>query len=128
MERADSVAADEIYADATHRLITKVRQNQEKFPLVQEEVTNYGFRRNLLGVKWFAISLAIACMLTDGLFGYFTVVSPHIVATAGFHFMYLLTILLVVKDSWVLEVGERYADRLFEALDAMDGLPSHSAG
>lgn len=128
MEHSDSVVADEIYADATHRLITKVRQNQDQFPLVQEEVTNYGFRRNFRGVKWYAISLAVVCMLADGLLGYFTGVSPRIFATAGFHVIYLFTVLLVVKDSWVLEVGERYADRLFEALDAMDDLPSRSAG
>lgn len=128
MEQSHPIAADEIYTDATRRLITKVRQNQDMFPLVQEEVTNYGFRRNFRGVKWYAISLAVACHVTDGLLGYFTGVSTHIVATAGFHIIYLFTVLLVVKDSWVLEVGERYADRLFEALDAMDDLPSRSAG
>jgi hypothetical protein len=103
MERSGSVAADEIYADATRRLITKVRQNQDNFPLVQEEVINYGFRRNFRGVKWYAILLAVACMLVDGLLGYFTGVSTRIVATAAFHVMYLFTVLLVVKDSWVLE-------------------------
>ncbi|MCA1604374.1 MAG: hypothetical protein LC775_02575, partial [Acidobacteria bacterium] len=127
MEQSDPVAADEIYADATRRLITKARQNQDNFPLVQEEVINYGFRRNFRGVKWYAILLTVACMLADGLLGYFTGASTRIVATAGFHVIYLFTVLLVVKDSWVLEVGERYADRLFEALDAMEDLPSHSA-
>lgn len=126
MERSNPTVADEIYADAIHRLITKVRQNQDQFPLVQEEVINYGFRRNFLGMKWLAISLTVACISADGLLSNFVGVSLHIVATAGFHFIYLLTVLLVVKDSWVLEVGERYADRLFEALDAMDDLSSHS--
>ena len=52
--------------------------------------------------------------------GYFVGISKQTVVTAVFHVAYLLAVLLVVKDSWVLQVGERYADRLFEALDTMD--------
>lgn len=120
MEQSDPATADEVYIAATRHLITKARQQQDKFPLVQEEVTNYGFRRNFRGVKWFAVSLAVACLAIDGLLMYFIGISKQAIATVAFHVMYLLSVLLIVKDSWVEEVGERYADRLLEALDAMD--------
>ncbi len=120
MEQVEPTAADEIYAAATRHLITKARQQEDLFPLVQEEVTNYGFRRNFRGVKWLAVLLTLVCLMADGMLGYFVAISEQTLATAVFHIAYLLAVLLVVKDSWVLQVGERYADRLFEALDTMD--------
>jgi hypothetical protein len=101
-----------------------VRQRQDEFPLVQEEVVSYGFRRNFRGVKWFAVSLTTACLVIDGLFMHFTGITTQSITIAAFHVMYLLAILLTVRDSWVREAGERYADRLFEALDGMDDLQS----
>jgi len=122
MEQSKPMVADETYVAATRRLITKVRQHQDRFPLVQEEAVNYGFRRNLRGMKFLAVVLAVLGLATDGLLIYLIGGTAQAIATASFHIVYLLVVLTVVKDSWVREVGECYADRLFEALDAMDDL------
>jgi len=126
MEESEPTAAEEVYVAATRYLITKVRQNDDKFPLVQEENISYGFRRNFRGIKWLAVALGVLCLVADGLLLYFLGTSVQVVITAAVHVVYVLAILFFVTDSWVREIGERYADRLFEALDAIGDAPSET--
>ncbi len=61
-ETADPNRADEAYATSVRLLIERAR-DQKKFPLVFEENCNYGFRRNLWGMRPLAIALAVGCFL-----------------------------------------------------------------
>ena len=59
-ETEDPISADAIYREVTLDLIDATR-DESKFPLVLAENTNYGFRRNLWGLKPWGLSLAIPC-------------------------------------------------------------------
>lgn len=55
-ERVDQKAADVFYEQCIVWLRQNTR-NTKKFPLLFAENVTYGFRRNLLGVKWWALSI-----------------------------------------------------------------------
>jgi hypothetical protein len=55
----DERAADKYYESCTEELIRRTRDDK-KFPLVFKGLVEYGFRRNLLGLKSFGVILALA--------------------------------------------------------------------
>jgi hypothetical protein len=60
-EDADPDGADAAYNDAVRRLRNRVRGDRQHFPLVFEENVNYGFRRNLRGLKPWGLGIAPLC-------------------------------------------------------------------
>ena len=58
-QEQDPCAADTYYQSCTEELIRRTRDTG-RFPLVFKGLTEYGFRRNLLGLKVFGVSLAVA--------------------------------------------------------------------
>ena len=62
LERRNLPAADEFYELAGTWLRENTRDTK-KFPILFNELVTYGFRRNLLGVKWPALALNIAVVL-----------------------------------------------------------------
>lgn len=122
-ESAEPEAADTIYQAATRILITKVRDEPSIYPRVQDENTNYGFRRNLYSLKPIALTIlafagvgCIAIGTRDG------VTAPLIVAAAT-NAAILAAWVLVITPSWVQQVGEQYAERLFDALEQLSTAP-----
>jgi hypothetical protein len=63
MERANSESADEIFRSLTKRLLEKRRG--PKYQLIANSNAEYGFRRNMLGLKPWAITAATltVCLL-----------------------------------------------------------------
>ena len=61
-QQADPHAADEYWEACTEELIRKTR-DRSRFPLVFKGLTEYGFRRNLLGLKPFGLLLSITALL-----------------------------------------------------------------
>ena len=61
-EKADPAAADEIYQSATKWLLDRTR-DQKIFGLLFQENVAFGFRRNCLGLKPFAIVIAVLTVL-----------------------------------------------------------------
>ena len=57
-QEQDKCAADMHYQSCTEDLIRRTRDTR-KFPLVFKGLTEYGFRRNLLGLKGFGVSLTV---------------------------------------------------------------------
>jgi len=114
-EQTNPRRADERYASAIRTLIPRIRQHQDRHPLVQTENTYYGFRRNLLALKPFAITLLLLLLVAD-----VAAVplgrDPQIVGVAvGVHLLTLLS-WTPVRASWVRRQADCYAERLFEAL------------
>jgi hypothetical protein len=62
LERRNLPAADEFYELAGTWLRENTRDTK-KFPILFNELVTYGFRRNLLGVKWPALALNVAVVL-----------------------------------------------------------------
>ena len=65
-ELADPDSADAEYRRATLALIEATR-DEARFPLIFAENTNYGFRRNLWGLKPIGVSIAATFALISGL-------------------------------------------------------------
>jgi len=57
-EGRDPVGADRAYEAATRLLIARTR-DRKRFPLVFKENVNYGYRRNLWGMKPIGVTIAI---------------------------------------------------------------------
>lgn len=58
-------AADEHYESCTQELIRRTRDTKS-FPLVLKGLTEYGFRRNMLGLRRFGVSIAAGALLVGG--------------------------------------------------------------
>ena len=121
IEQNDPAQADTIYEAWSDYARMNTRGTKEN-PLVFRELMNYGFRRNMLGLKGPAI---VVLLLTGGaLFGA-CAGRKHSFNPLDFHptFMYacigLLIVLLIwlaiVNKNWVKTVSFEYAKRLYEA-------------
>ncbi len=63
-EATDPEAADSLYDSAVQWLIPQTRSGG-RFPLVFQENVNYGFRRNLWGLRPIGLAVAIGCLVVN---------------------------------------------------------------
>lgn len=120
-QEQDERAADKYYESSTEELIRRTRDDK-KFPLVFKGLVEYGFRRNLLGLKTFGVILALASLASDSWVTYSSWSPdnpPAVAIVAG-----LITAgLLLAWTTWVTEhavklAANRYARFILEvALD-----------
>jgi hypothetical protein len=125
LEQNDPGKADEIYAFWSSYLRNNSR-NQKKFNLLFRETTNYGFRRNLWGMKNLSIRL-ITILLVMNYF-YFVLAEGHFnllffPETFTINFLILVALLVFwtfyISKEWVRMVAFTYAHRLLEATDKL---------
>lgn len=117
-ETGDPNAADEIYRSWSDYMRSRTR-NTKKYPLVFLENTNYGFRRNLFGLKWWCLTCGIAAIVVSASPSVYTrSFSQTQLATCAAFALYTLTILVVVRRKWVKLVADEYAKQLIEAINA----------
>jgi hypothetical protein len=117
-EVSDPVGADRRYEEVVAYLREATR-NHDRFPLVHEENTEYGFRRNCLGLRPTALILAAVIggasailIVTQPSPGrYWLAAAVSVVALVGWW--------RLVTEEWVRQAAELYADRLFEAAAGM---------
>jgi hypothetical protein len=135
-EAADPVAANFTYDSAVKWL--KERTRKEKFWLVERENAQYGFRRNLrgmrpLGIISSLITLVVAALaieftkpeffhaLSSGsispVLSQFRLLEPSVIATTIVNLVAVLAWLLVVRDDWVKDAGYQYANALLASCD-----------
>ena len=115
--------ADDIYRSWTKYLISQTRDTK-KFSLLYKENVNYGFRRNLWGLRSFAILLAIG-LLVGNYFFWSLKLNEFNPALFPNSFLYssiaigiiILFWLLIVNKTWVKLVAFSYAERLCECVD-----------
>lgn len=121
-ERESPDRADAHYVAATRALIARVPDNPKSYPRVHEENIQYGFRRNLLALKPIGLVITGSLIVADVVVA---LVDFHTAAAVamGINVLVLLAWLAVVNRGWVQEVGQSYAERLFETLE-QDGLTS----
>jgi len=116
-ETADPTGADHVYETAVGHLREATR-DQKTFPLVFEENSNYGFRRNLLSVRRWGLGAAVAglALVTGSLLAEFSVWAGGVfLVDAAFLIFYAR----VLKPSWVKKAADRYAERLLGAADQL---------
>jgi len=122
-EENDPADADERYRAVTSALLSKTRDTSE-YSLLFKENINYGFWRNLRGVKPIACALAIGLVVfglwVDRVLVY-DLQPPEgtelAVAISGI--MLLFAWITTVTDGAVRRAAQNYAQRLLEALDKL---------
>jgi len=113
--------ADEIYNSCAKFLISKTRDTF-KFNLLFKENINYGFRRNLWGMKSWGITILVCSLITHILIvtDYLTNISfkptKDIYPYLAFLFLGLFWLIVVTKK-WIKLTAFSYAERLYETID-----------
>ncbi|HEY3216718.1 MAG TPA: hypothetical protein VGK93_09530 [Candidatus Eisenbacteria bacterium] len=117
-QQRDARAADVHYESCTEELIRRTRDGG-RFPLVFKGLTEYGFRRNLLGLKPLGLPIAVVALLVCGwsaLAGLNAAKPPDVaVGAALLTCGLLLTWLVWVNEKTVSIAANRYARFLLEA-------------
>ena len=116
MEAQDSAAAKEAYDHAIFRL-RELTRDRGRFALLFKENVNYGFRRNLLGLKSLGVVVAVASLVAAVVIAVFSDSGASARGTAagvpgGWSLLALLVYWRLIDRDWVRIAAEAYADRL----------------
>jgi hypothetical protein len=125
-EDADPAEADHHYEAATKVLIQRTR-DKARFAVLFQELIDYGFRRNMWGLKTTAIIVDSTSLLLCVLLVLFGQRAEYNVTLAITFVVILAGWCLVVTPSWVYRSARTYSERLFDTLDEMSELDETSA-
>lgn len=123
-ERNNAIYADQVYDSCAKYLISKTRDTN-KFNLLFKENISYGFRRNLWGMKAWALLLLFCCFILHFYFAThnFTIFNQYKTKDIGlFVFLFAATLfwLIVVTKNWIKLTAFAYAERLYETLNELE--------
>ncbi len=121
--------ADDGYESATSWLLTQTR-DREKFGLLFQENINYGFRRNVWGLKPWALTSGPIAMAFVWAFKY-DVWTGEIVTTLSIidlpvsicvaaAIVHLLVFVLIIRKGWVRVAADAYARQLLATCDVLE--------
>ncbi len=120
-EQNDANFANQVYESCTKYLISKTRDTK-KFPLIFKENTSYGFRRNLWGMKTWALVIIFILIIihfyfiTKGFSNNISLQDKDIFLFTFFGVMILFWFFVVTKN-WIKLTAYAYAERLLESVD-----------
>jgi hypothetical protein len=122
-ERADATAADRVYTAWSNYVRVNTRDVQ-KYSLLFKENINYGFRRNVWGLRPLGITACTVCCLIAIARFHHLYKAPGVVneRIAGALFLALGFLVLWVfrfAAEWVRIPAYAYAERLAEAVDSL---------
>jgi hypothetical protein len=122
-ETKDRDGAMKRWKALTQLMISRCREQADKYPLVFEENCNYGMRRNMYGLRpiGIAVSLITAIALGLQLFGKFSaheMVPPVSLGMEAVNVVMFLAWIFWSTESTVRKGAYLYAERLFETLDS----------
>lgn len=122
-ETFDAYYADQVYASCATFLISKTRDTK-KFSLLFKENISYGFRRNLWGMKGWALFILLIVtvfhfyLITRG-FAYFNNIAVKDIGLFVFFSVIGIFWLFIVNKNWVKIPAFGYAERLYETLNEL---------
>ena len=113
--------ADEIYQAWTKFLISRTRDTK-KYNLLFHENINYGFRRNLFGLKRIAIFITLLLMIGNFYYSFITngnklVFTSDLMISQTILLLILIFWLAIVNENWIKIVAFSYAERLMETIE-----------
>lgn len=114
-------AADEVYVSCTKYLLEKTR-DLKQFDLLYKENVNYGFRRNLWGMKPAGLILAAGGLIAAAIPIYLVradTIPPVAVAASALNAALLIWWLLRIRPDWVRMAAFAYAERLLAACELL---------
>lgn len=123
VEGADPEAADSMYDSAVQWLIAQA-SDRRRFPLVFQENVNYGFRRNLWGLRPMGLAIAVGCLIANVTAAFAMYSSGNHVPVEGLIGLLVTGLLVVpwlviVKPDWVRVPAFAYARALFQVCDVI---------
>lgn len=122
-EAREPALADHVYGACVQFLISRTR-DRATFPLLYKENVNYGFRRNLWGLKPFGIVVATGCLIATIVRGWVmrssSEFSGELLLSLVVTFVLLLFWIFWVTQSWVRIPAEAYAARLLECSEQLE--------
>jgi len=124
-EKTNPLEADQVYEKCIEFLRVQTRDNK-KFHLIFEENCNYGFRRNLWGMRPLGIAISSLSIITIGMviaLNYFVKTlppSPMGMACGSVSLFLLLGWIILFTPKWVRVPAEAYAQRLLESCDSIN--------
>ena len=117
-EKADPCVADGFYKRANDWLRENTRDTK-KFKILFEENVTYGFRRNLLGLKWLALALdaAIVFICLSMLYSRFPLntdnsLTQKLLTVLVITFVHAAYVLVFVNEAGVAEAARTYGRQL----------------
>jgi hypothetical protein len=131
-EAADPHSADAAYETAVAALRERTR-NPNEFPLVFDEVSNYGFRRNLWAHRRLGIVLALfGAVIASGAAVLGAADMPEssgsaAVAVAIVDAVGAMLWARMVTEDWVRQAADAYAERLLSSLERLPALAEGGA-
>jgi hypothetical protein len=122
-ESKDAAAAESVYEAYSNLLLERTR-DKSKFPLVFEELTNYGFRRNLWALKPIGIVIATASLVVQLVHLAWSLlrhqqIGPWDTSLLAMNLLLLTCWVLIVNPLWVKRSADAYADRLLAASEKL---------
>jgi hypothetical protein len=128
-EAIDPAAADQVYAAWSHFLRVRARENAKKFPRVFDENVNYGYRRNVFGLRPVGIGVTLICCLVAGvrLFAVHKAtgeIAGELAWALGFSALLFFLWAFRFTASWVRVPADEYAARLAETVEAIPKAPA----
>ena len=122
-EANDTNYADQVYESCVKFLISKSRDTT-KFNLLFKENISYGFRRNLWGMKLWALLILLCCIGLHIYFAtnYITVFDKYSQKEIGLLSFLLVTTLFwffIVTRNWIRITSFAYAERLLETINEL---------
>jgi hypothetical protein len=123
-ETRDPAQADHVYAACVQFLISQTR-DRATFPLLYKENVNYGFRRNLWGLKPLGMTVVACCLIAAiwraGVLQSSGVeLKSELLVNMVVSFMLLIFWTLWVTQKWVRIPAEAYAARLLECCEQLE--------
>jgi len=119
-EMSDPLKADQIYEACTRFLIAKTRDTK-KFSLLYKENINYGFLRNLWGLKPLGIVLSLLSLINCGYFLWIEWNNKKILPETIIFTLIILCISVLwitwVRPKNIKIAAEAYAERLLECCE-----------
>lgn len=145
-EAADPKAADHAYASAVKWLQERCRG--KAFPLVEKENAEYGFRRNLRGLKpiglascliallisalaviwrYEALLPAISSMSMKSILAALAGIKPAAIGAICVDVAAIVGWITVVRDDWVRDAGDQFARALLANCDTLESASTTSS-
>jgi len=117
-ERNDPKASDDVYETCVNFLREKTRNTQE-FHLIFSENTNYGFRRNLWGMKPVGICLAIIGLLISIYLLYRNAYNFNSLSAVTLNLSLLVIWVFCITPEWVKVPAFSYAEKLLASCEIL---------
>ncbi len=114
--------SDQVYLECVRFLRSQTR-DRNRFRLLYLENCNYGFWRNLLGLRPVGIavaSISVAALVTGVLLDGWSNTSPLVVVVLLLNALLLLMWIGLVGEQSTRRSAEAYSDRLIDAIDVLD--------